>query len=132
MKKLFAGIALAFVLLYVAMNTSMLSKQALDWADLHAKDPLAPKVLFWTGWWGFLLGDSENSEKLFLQLYQRYPQENAMVAEGLYHVAEMREQSTTRLSCLDFCNIIIEKYPSEEKWRFQAAKLHDQVINNVR
>jgi TolA-binding protein len=104
----------------------------MEWVNAHPQDENAPKVMFWTGWWCDLMGDNENAEKIFWQLYQKYPQENAMVAEGLYHIAEIRVNGASRMSCLGFCQIILEKYSSEEKWREKASQLSEQVKNNVR
>ena len=131
MKKVVAAIIVAGGLFVIVMNTEWLGNKASEWASLNPKDPRAPQVLYWTGWWADKLNDGPTAEKLFWQLYQNYPGENAMVAEGLYRIAAAREQSSARLTCLDYCKLVMEKYPSEEKWRFQAAQLYDQVINNA-
>jgi hypothetical protein len=127
--KLIGGILIFGVLFFLAINTSMMSTQTMNWVDAN---PKAPKVLFWTGWWCDLMGDKENAEKAFWQLYIRYPQENAIVAEGIYRIAEIKADGTVRLACLEYCQIVMERYSAEEKWRMKASQLYDQVKNNVR
>jgi len=130
--KLIAALAVLGVLFVVALNTSFLTSKATEWVEAHPQDVDAPKVMFWVGWWSDLMGDNENAEKLFWQLYQKYPQESPLVAEGLYHIAEIRVNGASRASCLEFCQIIMDKYSSEEKWRMKASQLSEQVKNNVR
>ena len=132
MGKLIAAIAIVGVLFMVAMNTSFLADKSLQWVDAHSKEADAPKVMFWAGWWCDVMSDSQNAEKMYWLLYQRYPQENALVAEAMCHLAELKADGPSRITCLDYCKIVLDQYPSEEKWRFKASKLYDQVKNNVR
>lgn len=132
MGKLIAALVIIATLFLVALNTSFLCDQAMKWSNTHEKDPNAPKALFWVGWWSDLMGDDQSAQTLFWQLYQKYPEENAMVAEGLYRIAEIKANGTARVGCLEFCQIVIDKYSSEEKWRFKASQLSEQVKNNVR
>lgn len=132
MGKLIAVLGCVGVVFFLAINTSMMSDQSMKWVEAHAKEPNAPKVVFWTGWWCDVMGDDQNAEKFYWYLYQNYPSENAMVAEGLYHIAEIKADGTARSSCLEYCQLVMDKYSSEEKWRLKASQLYDQVKNNVR
>jgi hypothetical protein len=132
MKKVIGVIVLVGVVFFFSMNTGLISDKAVQWVDAHPTSEDAPKVLLRAGNWARLLGDGANAERLFMLLYQKYPQENALAAEGLYHIAEIREQGAARMSCLDFCRMVMDQYPAEEKWRTQASQLYDQVKNNAR
>jgi hypothetical protein len=37
--------------------------------------------------------------------------------EALYRIADIKAQVSSRLSCLEYCQIVMDSYPSEEKWR---------------
>jgi TolA-binding protein len=130
--KLITGIIIFGVIFFVAINTQMTSDKAMAWVETHAEHPNAPKVMFWAGWWCDMMGDDDNAIKFFWNLYKRYPEQNAYVAEGLYRIADIKAQGSSRLSCLEYCQIVMDSYPSEEKWRNLASKLSEQVKNNVR
>jgi TolA-binding protein len=130
--KLIVVLVLVAGLFTVGLNTDFLGTKAMTWVEAHPQDANAPKVMFWTGWWCDLMGDDHNAEKLFWQLYEKYPQENALVAEGLYRIAEIKANGTARIACVEYCQLVIDKYSSEEKWRFKASQLSEQVKNNVR
>ena len=131
MGKLIAGILIFVVIFFVAMNTQMISDQTTAWVSEHGKDPSAPTALFWAGWWANILGDNQNAEKMFWTLYKQYPTDSDHVCEGLLDIADNRSQGAAKMSAVDYCNIVIQEYPSEQKWLEKAQKLKEQVKLNV-
>jgi hypothetical protein len=130
MKKLGFFVLLLFCLFFVALNTSMISDQAMDWVKNHPKDSNAPEVLYRTARWCDLLGDNKRAVDVYSELYQRYPERGDYCAPALYYLAKiMVDTTSSKIRAKPYLETIMTQYASETEWNSKAKVLYDEVTH---
>src|ERR1041384_6689328 len=89
MKKVFFFLVLLGGIFFVAMNSSMVADQALDFAKNNPKDDRAPGWIYRAARWCDMLGDNNKAMTTYWELYQRYPERGDLCAPALYHMAQI-------------------------------------------
>jgi len=131
LKKLIYGALGLIVLFILAMNSSILADQAVNWVTEHPKDPDAPLVLYRAGRWCNIMGSGDRAVEIYQKLYEMYPERSDLCAPAMYYCAEIKSDSSTvvaiRKQAIPFLEIVATQYASEEEWRVKAKKLSDEV-----
>lgn len=131
LKKVVIWAIVLIVLFVLVLNSGMIAEQAIGWVQDHPKDPDAPEVLYKTGRWCDIIGDTKRSFELYSLLYQDYPERSDLCAPALYHLAEDMVNSSyivgVKKQALPWLDIIQNQYSTQEEWREKAKQLEDEV-----
>ncbi len=126
-KMIFFAVVLIGVF-FVALNSSMLADQAEKWVQDNPKDPNAPKALFYAARWCDFLGDNQTAIVTYMKLYELYPEQGDLCAAGLYHCAEIQDETTGAPKLANnYLQIIFDHYSSQTDWTAKAKELSDEV-----
>jgi hypothetical protein len=131
MKKLIWGAVALIVLFVLALNSSILSDQAVAWVKANPKDPSAPLVLYRAGRWCDIMGSGDKALEIYELLYQQYPEKGELCAPALYYSAEIKANGSDilglRKQALPYLDILLNQYSSQEEWRTKGKQLYDEV-----
>jgi len=127
-KKVFFFLILLATVFFVAMNSSMVADQALEWVKENPKHEYAPAAIYRAARWCDLLGDNNKAMTTYWELYQRYPERGDLCAPALYHMAQIvLDTSVAKQRAKDYLQIIMDQYASNEEWSSKAKQLYDEV-----
>ena len=131
MKKLIWGAIALIVLFVLALNSSILSDQAVGWVKANPKDPNAPLVLYRAARWCDVMGSNDRALEIYDQLYQQYPEKSELVAPALFYSAQIKANASNivglRRQALPYLDILLSQYSTQEEWRVKAKQLYDEV-----
>ena len=127
LKPIMLFIAFMGLVLYFAMNCSLIKDQAFQWVDKNPKSPDAPEILMRAGLWCSWTGGTQEAQQLFRAIWERYPEARPFSARALYEFAYIYSQGTARRNANPYLERIFSEYEDQEKWRAKARELWDEV-----
>lgn len=130
LKALIIPILILTGVLVVALNTGFLADKALEWASKNPDRPEAPQLVYRVARWCDLTGDDQNAVRLYLQIYERFPERRELAAESIYRAALAVSYGTARRQASNYLDLLFREYPEQEKWRSKGKELWD-VVNKI-
>jgi hypothetical protein len=132
MKKMIVVAVLLIAIFFVALNSTMLAEQAEKWVQDNPKDPNAPTVLYDAARWCDILGDNQKAMSVYMEIYQKYPEQGEICAAALYYCANIQASTTSAPKLANtYLDIIFNQYPTVEEWNIKAKQLSDQVNHGI-
>jgi outer membrane protein assembly factor BamD (BamD/ComL family) len=118
---------LMLIVFGISLNSNFVYKELETWIRKHPNSNNV-ELMFFTAKWCDLTGGSLVAEKIYKEIYQKYPEHINDACKALYDLAIIASDNGQPRVALSSLQNMIDQFPTEKKWIWKARLLKSKIL----